>query len=121
MLINISNHPLIEWSAEQIAAAREQWGDVCDVALPNINPHLDGVEVLHKAENDAQNYSSIIKQYDEMSAFHIMGESVYCFHVVNILKKMGYKVVASTTERHNVEYKNGNKISHFEFVRFREY
>ena len=121
MLINISNHPITTWSSEQITMAKSLWGDVCDVALPNIDPHLDGVEVLHKAENDVEKYCSIIKQYDEMSAFHIMGESVYCFHVVNILKKMGYKVVASTTERHNVEYKNGNKISHFEFVRFREY
>lgn len=120
MLINISNHPITTWSSEQIAMAKSLWGDVCDVALPNINPYLDGVEVLHKAEEDVEKYSSIIKQYDEMSAFHIMGESVYCFHIIRLLKEMGYVVVASTTQR-QVSYDGKDKVSHFDFVKFRKY
>lgn len=120
MLINISNHPVSTWSNEQIAMAKSLWGDVCDVALPNINPHLDGVEVLHKAEDDVEKYSSIIKLYEGMSAFHIMGESVYCFHIIRLLKERGYVVVASTTDR-KVRYDGGDKVSYFSFVKFREY
>lgn len=120
MLINISNHPITTWSNEQIAMAKSLWGDVCDVALPNISPHLDGAEVLQKAETDVEKYSSIIRGYDNNSAFHIMGESVYCFHIIRLLKERGNTVVASTTER-DVSYNGEEKVSHFNFVKFREY
>lgn len=120
MLINISNHPSIYWSEEQLSVANKIWGGVYDIALPYISPQLDGKDVLHKAEIDVESYISIIQQYDIPSAFHVMGESVYCFHVVKLLKEAGYTIVASTSER-CVEYDRDNKISHFEFVKFREY
>lgn len=120
MLINISNHPISTWSEKQIAMAKQLWGDVCDIALPYIDPSLDGAQVLSKAEEDVEAYCATIQRYDETSAFHVMGESVYCFHIIRLLKERGYVVVASTTER-SVVFQGFQKVSLFEFIKFREY
>ena len=37
MLINFTNHPSAQWSAEQTAAA-QVYGKVIDLAFPAINP-----------------------------------------------------------------------------------
>ena len=120
MLINISNHPVSTWDNKQIKAATELWGDIIDIALPYIDPNLNGREVERIAEQGVSNYISEIQKYDEKNAFHVMGESVYCFHLIRLLKEAGYIVVASTTTR-NVEYVGENKVTHFEFVQFRRY
>ena len=120
MLINISNHPVATWSEKQIALAQAQWSDVCDVPLPDINPLLDREEVILMAQADVVKYCSHIEQYNEPSAFHVMGESVYCYHIIRLLKSAGYEVVASTTNR-RVDYKGKEKISLFDFVKFRAY
>ena len=120
MLINISNHPSSEWESKQISEATALWGGVCDIAFPNICPTLDGDEVLQLAQTNINDYIAKINQYGGRSAFHVMGESVYCFHVIRMLKEAGYDVVASATER-NAQMYGGVKLSHFSFVRFREY
>ena len=76
--------------------------------------------MLSKAEEDVVAYCSEIQQYDGKLAFHVMGESVYCFHIIRLLKEKGYVVVASTTER-SVVFQGFQKVSLFEFIKFREY
>lgn len=120
MLINISNHPIASWSYEQLAMAKSLWGDVCDMPLPYIDSRMNGDEVIKQAEIDSRNYICHIQQYEAPSAFHVMGESVYCFHLIRLLKEDGWSVVASTTTR-DVMYVDGDKLSHFTFVKFREY
>lgn len=120
MLINISNHPISSWSYKQLDMAKSRWGDVCDIPLPYIDPWMNGEEVIKKAEVDSRNYICQIQQYETPSAFHVMGESVYCFHLIRLLKEHGWSVVASTTTR-DVMYVDGDKLSHFTFVKFREY
>ena len=39
MFINLSNHPFITWSPSQLSAARE-YGDLEEIAFPNIDPGL---------------------------------------------------------------------------------
>jgi hypothetical protein len=49
-----------------------------------------------------------------------MGEMVFCFRLVQLLKDAGVMVVASAAER-DVSYTNDVKNSIFNFVTFREY
>lgn len=120
MLINISNHPSSEWGKKQKSEALAMWGGVVDIDLPHIDPNLSCEEVIQKASSDVHHYMEIAAKYASSSAFHIMGESVYCYHTIRLIKEAGCTVVASATER-VVEYKNNAKLSHFSFVRFREY
>ena len=120
MLINISNHPLSEWSERQIDEATRLWGGVVDVAFPKIDATLTSEDVVRLAKTNIKSYVDVIEQYPTPSAFHIMGEMVYCFYVINALKQMGYVVVASASNR-DVEMEGDNKIVRFSFEKFREY
>lgn len=120
MLINLSNHPSTQWDKKQLDEAIRRWGGVVDLQFPCIDPTWSYERVEQKAQKDIINYCREIAQYKQPSAFHVMGELVYCFCVVQLLRKCGYQVVASTTER-NVVIRDGVKESHFKFVRFREY
>lgn len=120
MLINISNHPSAQWEKRQIDEATRRWGGVVDMQFPSIDPKWGYERVEQEAQKHIMGYRREIAKYDQPSAFHIMGELVYCFCVVQLLRKCGYQVVASTTER-NVVIRDGVKESHFKFVQFREY
>jgi threonylcarbamoyladenosine tRNA methylthiotransferase MtaB len=50
MLINISNHPLSEWSERQIDEATRLWGGVVDVAFPKIDATLTNEEIESMAK-----------------------------------------------------------------------
>lgn len=120
MLINISNHPLSEWSERQINEATRLWGGVVDVAFPRIEAKATEEEVIRLAASNIERYVELIEQYPTPSAFHIMGEMVYCFNVIKALKERGYVVVASASNR-DVEKYGDSKIVYFSFERFREY
>ncbi|MBQ2413791.1 MAG: CRISPR-associated protein [Rikenellaceae bacterium] len=120
MLINISNHPSAHWEKRQIDEATRRWGGVVDMQFPSIDPKWGYERVEQEAQKHIMGYRREIAKYDQPSAFHIMGELVYCFCVVQLLLKGGYMVVASTTER-DVVMHNGEKVSRFKFVQFREY
>lgn len=120
MLINISNHPSKYWGERQLYMATELWGGVTDIPFPQVDPAWDKSAVIAIADDIVDELHSIYLRHSTPSAFHIMGESVLCFHLISRLKAKGCCVVASTSNR-NVEYNNDNKISHFEFVTFREY
>ncbi len=118
MLINFSNHSSEKWSDEQRKATRK-WGDVEDLAFPNVSPYAseDDIEKL------AQMYVDriIAKKPD---AVMVQGEPTLCYKTVEKLKACGIYTIAATTER-VVETKEVNgetiKTSVFKFVRFREY
>lgn len=120
MLINLSNHPSKYWGEKQMVAACKLWGSVVDIPFPQVDPEWEREIIIDQVDKWVDELCSKIQQYTEASAFHIMGESVFCFHLINRLKAKGYCVVASTANR-VVEYSGEDKISHFEFVKFREY
>lgn len=120
MLINISNHPLSEWSEKQINEAARLWGGVVDVAFPKIDAAATNEEIVDLVSSNIEKYIEIIERYSAPSAFHIMGEMVYCFNVIKALKERGYIVVASTSNR-EVEITEDSKIVYFSFEKFREY
>ena len=48
MFINLSNHPFATWSPSQLSAARE-YGELQEIAFPNIDPELSKVYVQKEA------------------------------------------------------------------------
>lgn len=121
MLINLSNHPLSSWSADQIEKAKNLFNEVFDIPFPQIPPHADETEVELKAQNTAKEILNIISKYpNQNNAVHIMGEMTFSFSLVNILLDKGINCVASTTER-NVTEMDNKKITEFSFVSFRPF
>ena len=120
MLINLSNHPLEYWSESQLSLARECWGQVVDLPFPAVDPRASLGDVQALAEEYCQKCMELLADTDGPSAVHLMGEMVFCYNLVALLKKEGICVVASTTTR-NVRYSQSSKEVLFEFVTFREY
>ncbi len=118
MFINLSNHCSSRWEENQLSAAR-QYGSIKDIPFPSVPPRWTEAEVASLA---AQYYRQC-KEYattTEEVVFHIAGEPVFCFFLIQQLLEDGFKVLASTTER-IVRENEKEKIVRFEFVCFREY
>ena len=118
LLINLSNHPLAQWGAEQKAAA-EQYGEVQDMPFPQVAPDASEEDI----DELAAEYVSKIMELaeDHEVTVHIMGEMTLMFRIVSELKRRGVRCVASTTERIVTTDEQGNKVSSFRFNQFREY
>jgi len=120
MLLNLSNHPSSTWLSDQINDAQLAFGEVLDLPFPPIEPNADTDFIVDLAQKYAAACIEKLKSDKGDSAVHVMGEMVFTFHVVNILKKSKIRCVASTTRRITSETGN-NKLSQFDFVRFRDY
>ncbi len=121
MLINLTNHPSAKWTEEQLEAAKSLFGTVVDLQFPNIPPDISTNDIIVIAIKYLQEIEKLLRNSsDPLNAVHIMGEMVFTYHLVNLLKKHDIVAVASTTER-IVEEENGVKVSKFKFVKFREY
>lgn len=117
MLLNFSNHFSDTWSEEQMTAAKEQFGEVGDLAFPNIDPQATTAEV----KKIARYYAGEIAHTPEIKAVHLMGEMTFVVAVANGLKRRGMPVFCSTTKRTVLEEQDGKKTTQFEFVQFRAY
>ena len=115
MLINLSNHPSLEWSDFQKNTAIELYQSIADMEFPVISPNCSDLEIAQLAQNYVKQLISL-----KPSAVHIMGELNFTFICVTLLKSLGILCVASTTQRVCAK-KNNLKTSNFEFVQFREY
>ena len=118
LFLNLSNHPSKEWSSSQITEAK-RYGKIEDIPFPDVSPTLTSEdinflseEIVNKIISKAPHYSAVV---------HIMGEMTLTYTVVSQLKALGYKCLASTTERDVSMDSEGNKTVHFEFRQFREY
>lgn len=117
IFLNISNHPVNQWSEEQRKAA-EKYGELKELEFPKIEPIMSSGDI---AELASQWYNDIMVQYANCNlTVHVMGEMTFTHSLVSLLKDNGIRCVASTTER-NVVDEGEKKISVFKFVSFREY
>ncbi len=121
MLFNISNHPLSEWSAEQLTEAKRLWGGVEDIPFPQVDPDATTEQVNQLAEQLCELYVQIVERAEAGSAFHIMGELNFTFSIVTLLKQRGCRVYASTSHRQSVVVSEGKMLKSFCFHQFREY
>lgn len=119
LFINFSNHPFSAWSEEQLAAARS-CGDLVDMAFPAVDPRWGAAEVAEEAERIVRDIREAAP-VPEATAVHVMGEMTLTFALVSRLRALGYRCLASTTERHVWTDGEGNRVTAFRFVRFREY
>jgi hypothetical protein len=122
MLINLSNHPSSKWSKEQLGSAKNAYSSIVDLVFPEISPFLDLAEIEQIAEDYLIKIkNALIQSKDDSNAVHIMGEFTFTFNLLEMLKKNNIPAVASTTSREVYEDKDGNKLSKFNFIRFRNY
>lgn len=118
--INFTNHPSSSWSKEQIKAVREKYdSEIIDLSFPPVSASADESEIKEQAMKCAEGICGYAP-----AAVMCQGEFGLTYHVVNMLKKRGTRVVYSCSERRTVEKKTDSgtvKTSEFCFVRFREY
>lgn len=119
MFVNCSNHPSEKWSDKQRKEA-EKYGEIQDVAFPEVGCHLKDEEVEQLAN---QTFEKIMEYQPD--AVMCMGEFVVCYRIVQKLKAEGMKVLASCSERKVIEHVEPNgvvrKEAVFSFQGFREY
>lgn len=122
--LNISNHPIDKWSKEQLNAAMEyadfKEDNMIEMGFPQIDPGWNEEKITDLAV-EWLGKVKVLAPYPFNSTVHVMGEMNFTLCLVKELMSCGYKCVASTTKRNVNETDSGEKISRFEFVRFREY
>ena len=116
MLLNLSNHPSNNWPPNQTDAAISLFQKIVDLPFPQIPPQINAPELDLLVDE----FEIKIRKADP-TAIHIMGELTFTHRLVIRLKAIGYRCIASTTERLVIEDGNGNKTSTFKFVQFRDY
>jgi hypothetical protein len=115
MLLNLTNHPASRWTEKQLKAAEAAYGGVEDLQFPSIPSAASTAEVEALAEDYLERVMEV-----GPTAVHLQGEFTFVYALVGRLQAHNIPVVASTSER-IVEERDGKKIVHFNFVRFRDY
>ncbi len=119
MLLNLSNHPSPNWPEAQRRAALDQYGEIRDLAFPQIPPEADTDGVRRIAEDFEVHIRKLAADHPRLTV-HLMGELTFTYLLVTRLQTAGIPCVASTTHR-IVEEKDGRKVVQFQFVQFRAY
>lgn len=115
ILVNISNHPSSDWTHKQRDVAINKYGKIEDIQFPKIDPLSESDEVEQLAAKYAQRIEDL-----QPCVVHVMGEMIFTYKLVSILKENGIMCIASTTNR--ISDMSGDiKTSIFDFVGFREY
>ncbi len=118
MFINFTNHISEKWGKEQLDEAKK-YGEIVDVAFPNVSPEASKEEV----DSLANEYVEKILSYHP-SCVLCQGEFCFVYAVVNKLKEHNIKVMAACSERIVEEESTESgtkKTSYFKFIQFREY
>lgn len=117
--INLSNHPSATWSEEQLSAA-SKYGKIIDINFPNITPEMSDIEInllVSLYFNDIINYN--------VPTVMVMGEYIFTFRLITLLKSHNIKVLSSCSIRISSEFSNPDgtitKKSIFKFAGFKEY
>lgn len=119
MFINFSNHPSEGWSVEQRRAA-EKFGELRDLAFPDVSPAASTEEVVALAEY----YTGKILGMNPTCVM-CQGEFSLAMAVIARLQARGIRCVCACSERRVIEnpLTDGKmqKTSIYEFCQFREY
>jgi len=94
------------------------YGEIVDMKFPEVEPEASEEEI----DSLVEEYASKIEQRTVTAdvTVHVMGEMTFVYQLVNRLKGMGIRCVASTTVRDAVQ-EGDTKTSTFHFCKFREY
>ena len=117
--INYTNHPSANRSEAQRQAART-YGEIIDMAFPEIEPHWDEEQMSFLACQQAE---KIIAQ--KPVAVLVQGEFTFSYMLISLLLQAGIRVVAACSQRCTESVINEKqetiRRSIFKFVRFRQY
>lgn len=119
VFVNLSNHPSADWSEEQKKAALA-YGGIIDVPFPSV-PSSCSDKAMQKLADKAVGAVGKAAYPAREVTVHVMGEMTLTYRIVNKLKARGIRCLASTSDRVANDIGNGEKISQFHFVEFREY
>lgn len=119
VFVNLSNHPSVDWSEEQKKAALA-YGGIIDVPFPSV-PSSCSDKAMQKLADKAVGAVAKAAYPAREVTVHVMGEMTLTYRIVNKLKARGIRCLASTSDRVASDIGNGEKISQFHFVEFREY
>ncbi|MFW5525786.1 MAG: TIGR02221 family CRISPR-associated protein [Prevotella sp.] len=119
VFVNLSNHPSADWSEEQKKAALV-YGGIIDVPFPSV-PSSCSDKAMQKLADKAVGAVGKAAYPAREVTVHVMGEMTLTYRIVNKLKARGIRCLASTSDRVANDLGNGEKISQFHFVEFREY
>ncbi len=121
MLINLTHHPFAAWPDEQKRAV-ERYGNITDLPFPRVAPEAGAEDVAALAEQYIVRCTKLMaEKNDKQNAVHIMGEMTFVYQFVRQATERGFTCLASTTRRAVDWDETGNKVSRFEFIRFRKY
>lgn len=117
-LINLTNHPSSLWNENQREKALKLADKIVDYAFPNVMPDSTEEEISVLANKV---FEDVISLHSKDIIVHLMGEFTLCFALLKRFQQEGIVCVASCTERNVIERDNGERITRFEFKRFRKY
>ncbi len=119
MLVNFSNHLSQSWSEEQLAAAA-QFGEIVDIAFPNVPADADEAFVSALADKCCAEICAL-----GADAAMVQGEMSLAFSVAARLSARGITPLCACSERNceTAQADDGSTVrrSVFKFVRFRKY
>lgn len=127
MFINVSNHPSSKWAEDQHEAATH-WGEIIDLAFPQIDPQMSREEVIALAGEYLSRVDTLVQEQgrdvDEVMVM-VAGEFTFTYHLVQALLAAGYRVVTACSRREAQEVLQPDgsiiKTARFDFIQFREY
>ncbi len=117
--LNVSNHPVADWSQAQRAGALALGSALVDVPFPHVDPAADDREI---ANLGAELVTSVLAHAP--AAVMVQGEHTLTFVVVAGLQRAGIDCYVATTTRDarvEVEPDAQVKTSRFVFARWRRY
>ena len=119
LFINHTNHSSAQWSPKQKAAA-EKYGEILDFSFPDIGADWNEEKILLSVKENARKIIDM-----NPAAVLCQGEYNYTYLMINYLKQNNIVVLAATSERivNEIIKADGStqKISSFQFVKFRQY
>ena len=120
-LLNITHHPSTGWSEEQRTAANAlaEKLTVVDRSFPSVDPAATTDQVDLLADDIADDIAT--RYAVATTIVHLMGEMTLTVALVARLQGLGFRVIASTTERILVDEGVQSRTLRFEFHSFRDY
>lgn len=118
ILINLSNHPFIDWEERQIQAATH-YGKVIDIPFPIVDEYADEYYITELALSYLQKIKTMGSPQEV--TIHLMGEMTFCFALLKLLQQDKYTCIASTSKRLVENLEPSQKQVTFQFERFRKY
>lgn len=113
LFLNLSNHPLAEWSGSQRAGPLAMADRVVDLPFPVVPPDADGAALSRLVEQTLADLPG------PLVGAMVQGEYVVTALLVQALQARGVPCFVATTERKVEVLPNGEVVRRFGFVGFR--